>query len=770
MRSRETQPVRKRRRPALSCQQCRAKKIRCDRGFPCRPCIKVQSSSMCSYVDEGKVLLDARLESMGPSTATDNDHESPSSGQDQRIVAGQTPDIDRIMQLERTVSALQGQVQDLQQRIDSGDVRRLGNESIRDGKRPARSGQSEQPPTLIPPLELRLKSFGEKTKLFGTTHWAMVFQQFHLLRQARGTASCTDGNQDEVGERIREIRGLRNRIKKKNLQFLTDPAPDLLNEIPSREICDDLVQYYLRTLGFMYRVIHVPTFYQEYESFWKTPTSASKGFIMKLLLILAIGSVFYCNPGPVNELGLPIYLWIHAVQCWLSGSSQKETMNLTGLQVHCLLIICRQAYAIEKDSSWISAGTLLRLAIRQGFHRDPSHFPSLSFFECEMRRRIWAVVLELNVTLSIDVAMPPLLSSDDFDTSPPSNLDDEDFHPLSSTISSHPKSSLTDSSLQILLLRSFAIRLQITRTINECGHEHSFENALKLGNELNISCKEIAAFFQKYPACSSDSRPRPTQLHYHLMDTLLRRFLIYLYRPFAIQASRDPRLYLARKLSLDSALIIFSYGDSPTDAPATDLTSYQDFYRLALSGAGFFKCHLSQDVLITICLELITQFEEEAATQPTGSSQLTDAMNKVAQAARAPLIQALERIRNQLYQSLAAGIPSMKRYCILGGVLAQIQCVPHGDQGDWTHIREALIESMQTCRTLLQQHITKTSQFSPDDGKTLVTPGNQWMPDSDIASSLDSGVAFPGLGFGDLDFWDIPDMIDTIAFDSDQIL
>lgn len=39
----------KRRRPALSCEQCRKRKVRCDRKEPCSPCTKSKMASVCSY-------------------------------------------------------------------------------------------------------------------------------------------------------------------------------------------------------------------------------------------------------------------------------------------------------------------------------------------------------------------------------------------------------------------------------------------------------------------------------------------------------------------------------------------------------------------------------------------------------------------------------------------------------------------------------------------------------------------------------------------------
>jgi hypothetical protein len=43
-----TKPPKKRRRPALSCEQCRQRKIKCDRNHPCTQCLQSRPSS-CTY-------------------------------------------------------------------------------------------------------------------------------------------------------------------------------------------------------------------------------------------------------------------------------------------------------------------------------------------------------------------------------------------------------------------------------------------------------------------------------------------------------------------------------------------------------------------------------------------------------------------------------------------------------------------------------------------------------------------------------------------------
>lgn len=43
-----TAPPRKRRRPALSCEQCRRRKIKCDRAYPCGQCLQSKTTT-CTY-------------------------------------------------------------------------------------------------------------------------------------------------------------------------------------------------------------------------------------------------------------------------------------------------------------------------------------------------------------------------------------------------------------------------------------------------------------------------------------------------------------------------------------------------------------------------------------------------------------------------------------------------------------------------------------------------------------------------------------------------
>lgn len=52
--------------------------------------------------------------------------------------------------------------------------------------------------------------------------------------------------------------------------------------------------------------------------------------------------------------------------------------------------------------------TIFQIGVNMGCHRDGSHFPNISAFESEMRRRVWAVIIKMSVQLRVSF---PFLSN-----------------------------------------------------------------------------------------------------------------------------------------------------------------------------------------------------------------------------------------------------------------------------------------------------------------------------------------------------------------------
>lgn len=91
---------------------------------------------------------------------------------------------------------------------------------------------------------------------------------------------------------------------------------------------------------------------------------------------------------------------------------------------------CLRNYA-ESRASWALLAMALRLAQAIGVHRDGDG-SAFSPFEAEMRRRLWAQIIVLDVRAAQDRGTEAMIRQEETNTAAPSNLNDEDFGPHTS--------------------------------------------------------------------------------------------------------------------------------------------------------------------------------------------------------------------------------------------------------------------------------------------------------------------------------------------------
>ncbi|KAL1981213.1 hypothetical protein VTN96DRAFT_2965 [Rasamsonia emersonii] len=769
-------PPRKRRRPAKSCEQCRRRKIRCDQAVPCGPCVRSRSSLTCSYRSSFEIPDPSHVVSNTPVPApvrTPQSHPSQveaevrTTDRDLRSsLQGYSPSLVSHSNHERTIQDLRQRLQRLEERLSSNEinhtpadpglaqaVRDLSNRVLRaeqqlSGSHAVQPGpaQTTTADSSIPSSLPRLRISPDKTKLFGQSHWLHTAEKFQIIPKfdAKDVEPGFSDAKAELTSILKDCRNLRHLAKAQQSVKLNDPVPDLLGTIPARAVCDELVHAYLRTFELVYRIVHIPSFWKDYHQFWEHPQSTPTPFLMRLVLMLAIGTAFYPDRGDFERIRRLAQTWIYAAQWWLVGPSEKSTLNLDGLQVFCLLLLARQTNS-RGQSTWISAGSLVRMAMAMGLHRDPELFPALSVFQSEMRRRLWATVVELAVQSSLDSAMPLLLSPHDFDTKAPSNIDDKDIDADTKTPPApKPSHEFTESSIQILLLKSLPLRLEVARRVNDFRQGQSYETAVKLGTELRTACREIAAFFHANMSRQPGRDLGPTDFHRKFLDMYVRRYVLFLHRPFMLDARKDPRFYLSRKVCVESSMVIASYADS-LKLPSGEV---DDLGRLTIFGRGTFKGALSLDVITVLGLEIITQLEEEAATRPSGCVA-DDPLDEMAKANRAPFVQRLEHILEQLLQIIELGQPSLKRYNMVAAMLSQIQAMESG-QNVTQAVYETVKQSLKKCYSLLQASLAVST---PQSSVEMLTTGQAGFAEFDDPS-LDFGISsllyFPGLAEGSI--------------------
>ena len=132
-----------------------------------------------------------------------------------------------------------------------------------------------------------------------------------------------------------------------------------------------------------------------------------------------------------------------------------------------------------------------------GLHRDPTKYPKMSPFHTEIRRRLWATIVEMALQSSLDSGMPPMISADDYDTWAPSNIDDSAITENSEVAPpAKSRTVFTQTSMQIILLSSLLKRLAIAQMLNHFRSKPSYDDVLRLSSEVSEAIRDATRLIQ----------------------------------------------------------------------------------------------------------------------------------------------------------------------------------------------------------------------------------------------------------------------------------
>jgi hypothetical protein len=591
----------------------------------------------------------------------------------------------------------------------------------------------------------------DKSRIVRWSHWMGTAPEFHLIGECytevlgHGKAFSQDAENEklvsQIGDGLQKCKTIAKRIKLSRPRRCLSWREFGLSA-PSREVADVMVNLYFRSFESTHRILHVPTFWAEYQRYWTGPergTATPTDIRLKILLVIAVGSSLSEYGDTDTGFRSMVHQWIYTAQAWLSGPLEKDRLNIAGLQIHCLTILARLTFSIGADLVWMSMGSLVHRAMQMGLHRDPKHLPEMSVLQVELRRRLWATIVEMIIQSSLDSAMPPRISFDDFDTEPPSNNNDDEILEDSAVLQPHPKNTYTSTSLQLLLLDSWPTRLRILQLLNGLHSELSYVDVLALTAQMTDAFQACNSFMQANSttannngnlnnnsnfnntnrdtvsgsasavSSSNSSSSSVTPFHRNLLDYLLRRFMIILHCPFVSKARTNPLFYYSLKCSLDSALALIS--------PEPDA----GFSHLMTIGGGLFREGLWY-AQIAITLELLAEVEAQRRDGTLLRKISSPYRELLKQATRDIIALSVERIRR--------GETNIKSHMFLNMVLAQAEAIEAGVSYR-LNMAQAAVDSLEFCHALLETRIGQYNTTGTGRGNTAFPSPN----DNDYADA-----------------------------------
>jgi len=244
-----------------------------------------------------------------------------------------------------------------------------------------------------------------------------------------------------------------------------------------------------------------------------------------------------------------------AVQCMVLA----DYVKCPPFTLEALLAYFVTEYFLQGGHSgpWFICGIIVRIAFRMGYHRDPSNFPNISPFDAEMRRRLWCIVVQLDLMSASRAGLPRTIQKFQYDTKEPRNLWDEDFGEGSVTL---PPSRPDTEYTPMMYLQTRTDVLEVFARISDLSNFSSlppYPEIMRLDSELQQARQKICGSSIDIDNVNFDNPSLALQQIY------LRRLLIkaqcILHRHYLVQARVHDQYEYSRTSCIDAALALLRY-------------------------------------------------------------------------------------------------------------------------------------------------------------------------------------------------------------------
>ncbi|KAF4633044.1 hypothetical protein G7Y89_g5083 [Cudoniella acicularis] len=604
---------RRREKAQLSCTTCRRRKIRCDRQLPCSNCSSRALGSMCAY----------------PANTTPHP-QAALSGRPHGTGTAQMPQMqDRINQLESLVLNLMHQTQ-----MTPSSAASLSEEPapLRQPLSPSLSGNDSERPVAamcqtqreVSPSpsdygSIRIQRTGGVSYV-SSAHWAAVLDSIAELRTHFAQEDATHSRSSDP------VQPQASFPKPQLLYYspMLETLASILESIPPRPVVDRLVSRYFNVLDIAPGVVHSGQFLQEYEDFWKSPQATPIMWVGLLFTIICLStqlqqaSLAPTKTSPTrghsrrgsqaveNQAAVDTFRE-KAIQCLILGHYTKGGPYVVETLILYFLVEVFHLKDVE-IGIWILVGNIVQIAIHMGYHRDAKHFPNISPFAGEMRRRVWAMIVQIDFSISTQLGMPRLVKESQTDTAEPRNLEDSDFDEHTSVLPpSRPETEVTHTLYVLAKLRLLSVGVKVADVATE-PRPHSYAEVLELDQQIDKTRDALPSSMKWKDLASSLMVPSQTIIQRIWLEVTVQQLKIVLHRKF-LEPSRLHHQYASsRSACLTAAMTILEFQHLIDEETQTDGLLYQSRWRVS---SAFINDFLLATSILCFCLQTHTEEQKE---------------------------------------------------------------------------------------------------------------------------------------------------------------
>ena len=362
-----------RNRDRLACTECRRRKLKCDRESPCGACTRRNDEQSCVF----------------QKFQSSFDHE-----RERRVQAES-----RLQHLEELVKTLANTKRQPDPQISHPGL----GIPVETQNSPS---DAQQPHNPYP----------------GATHWSAMLDDIEELRMMSADDGSSTLTEQSWGDTPTD----------KGISVLfgggqqSHSLPDVLaHHLPARKDTDRLLSTYFHAQAVAAPFIHSPTFRKQYQAFWDNPRATSPLWTSMLFSICHIASSCL-RPNNNNTPPYNNSYATAAAYCLVLGEYFRPAQFAPESALLFVQAQCLSTQILSNDIAVLMSHTV-RIATVMGYHRDPSH-GKWTPFQGEMRRRVWSLLLQLDLLISFHMGLPSNVQYPTWDTLPPRNVLDSELN------------------------------------------------------------------------------------------------------------------------------------------------------------------------------------------------------------------------------------------------------------------------------------------------------------------------------------------------------
>ncbi|KAF9777777.1 hypothetical protein IL306_004322 [Fusarium sp. DS 682] len=411
-----------------SCVVCRSRKVRCDKLSPCSNCRKANIPCVVPSNDRPPRWA-RRLERIADNGQGAAGQSGGTSGTEQVM--------NRLRTLENLVKELSGQLEVANaaaSRAASSDAP-SPQDAVKDAASPSSTSTASDVQKHFGRMVIKDKN---REKYVASGFWSRISDELDGLKMdTRRMVDDDESSEDEdfpastpsTQELYREP-SERHAFLFSHSQTSASLAEQDFNPLPSQ--IPFLLDIFDENINLIMHIVHMPSIRKMVRP---SPRTAAKISLKNQALLF---SIYYAaitsmedddvlaNFGSTKtELNMKFRRGLEQALARADFLNDPDIILVQALVIFLTL-------ARRYDSPvyvWMMTGLMIRMAHAVGLHRDGSRFQHLSPFEVEQRRRLWWMIITVDIRASEDQGTEFSITQDSFDTRMPLNVNNSDLEP-----------------------------------------------------------------------------------------------------------------------------------------------------------------------------------------------------------------------------------------------------------------------------------------------------------------------------------------------------